>query len=311
MLVQTDASRHERDSEAIDADPFVTSASSSEFFSALSDGRLVPHKIYDVEGEGAFYTDDTAQVFRVDVTAEHLGSDVAGFAARNDLLPNCEYRLDGPRPVTFSTNADGDVSTVRTISGQSTDRATDVKEAWNPVIREGLPNAEYHLDGLSERADGYAVYRTDELGRVIEVRANDLLLAKNTYTKEDHLRHGEAQLNVGRLGIVERDDGTYTSGYSGRYDGGHLLAREFFGAGEELNMVPMPADMNRRADLPDSWRSLEVAWKKHLEAGRHVSVSIKPVYRGDSRVPVDIVVNYSVNGVQEPEQSFRKWFQAV
>jgi hypothetical protein len=161
-------------------------------------------------------------------------------------------------------------------------------------LRNPLPNAIYHVDG-DENGPGYATYETDALGRVVDVKVDSLLLARNTFTRQNDLRNTSDQGAVGRQATGSH--------------GGHLIGREFYGAGEGLNMVAMPAQMNSRSDLAGSWREMEVKWADHLLANESVSVHIRPIYEGESTVPTDILVEYRVNGGKPIKAEFGEWYK--
>ena len=54
--------------------------------------------------------------------------------------------------------------------------------------------------------------------------------------------------------------------------------------------------MNGKLVNQGSYRRLEIEWKKALEVGQEVNVSITPKYKGDSLRPTEFVVNYSIDG---------------
>ncbi len=83
-------------------------------------------------------------------------------------------------------------------------------------------------------------------------------------------------------------------GVEGR-DGGHLIASLFGGAGERINLVPQLSSVNR-----GEFRAMEAEWAKAVLAGAEVKVTVRPVYTDGSNVPAQIVVNHSINGVQQP-----------
>ncbi|TES49590.1 T7SS effector LXG polymorphic toxin [Shouchella lehensis] len=123
--------------------------------------------------------------------------------------------------------------------------------------------------------NGYR-YKTDSEGRIKSVEANlQLGLAKrNTY----------AQRKVGGVDRLSGDDG------------GHLIASIFKGSGDIDNLVPMNANLNR-----SEYKMLENTWKKALEAGKEVSVSVKPIYSASNKRPDEFRINYIIDGRKESE----------
>ena len=142
---------------------------------------------------------------------------------------------------------------------------------WNDALSGSLkPNAVYLLD------NGHA-YMTDALGRV--TKAEGVLDLKrvdpNTYQ----------QLIAGQVG----GEG---------YEGGHLIAKLFGGAGERINLIPQLSAVNR-----GEFRVMEKEWADAIRAGKEVRVEVSPIYTGSSKVPDAIVAKWTVDG-----QTFRKTF---
>ena len=131
---------------------------------------------------------------------------------------------------------------------------------WNDALSGSLkPNAVYLLD------NGHA-YMTDALGRV--TKAEGVLDLKrvdpNTYQ----------QLIAGQVG----GEG---------YEGGHLIAKLFGGAGERINLIPQLSSVNR-----GEFRVMEKEWADAIRAGKEVKVEVSPIYSGSSKVPDDLLVKY-------------------
>jgi hypothetical protein len=219
----------------------------------------------------------------VDVAEGDLGRRSA-FSSRTELQPNTLYEVEGRG--RFITNDDGAICHVETGSGQ-VKRADPGREGWNPDLHNFLPDATYVVD------DGYATYKTDHLGRVTGLHVDNLTLAANTLTEGRDFRNPGAQNTIGKEGGVD-------------YDGGHLIARHFYGAGEKLNIVAMPSDLNRGL-VENSFRDLELTWEKHLkeEPRGSVSVQMHLVYEGASTVPTDIRVEYRLDGQPPVNWSYK------
>ena len=141
------------------------------------------------------------------------------------------------------------------------------KGAWNDGLNASLkPNAVYVLD------NGHA-YMTDALGRVSKAEG---LLDVSNLRKMD--RNTYQQLVAGKVG----GEG---------YEGGHLIATLFGGAGEKINLIPQLAAVNRR-----EFRVLEREWADAIRAGKDVKVEVSPVYTGAGKVPEAIVTKWTVDG---------------
>ena len=117
--------------------------------------------------------------------------------------------------------------------------------------------------------NGHA-YMTDALGRV--TKAEGVLDLKrvdpNTYQ----------QLIAGQVG----GEG---------YEGGHLIAKLFGGAGERINLIPQLSAVNR-----GELRVMEKEWADAIRAGKEVMVEVSPIYAGSSKAPNNLLVKYWIDG---------------
>jgi hypothetical protein len=98
------------------------------------------------------------------------------------------------------------------------------------------------------------------------------------------------------LDLNKIDRNTYQQVMAGRiggegYDGGHLIANLFGGAGERVNLIPQLSDVNRGV-----YRAMEGQWADAIRAGRQVRVEVSPIYSGSSAVPAGVNVNYWIDG---------------
>ncbi len=134
------------------------------------------------------------------------------------------------------------------------------------VGKELAPNCEYELNGYK--------YKTDEKGRIIS--------AEGTL----HLKNREGRLPI-RDSIEEIGKGDQQDGD----DRGHLIGDQFDGSNGLENMIPQDADINR-----NDFKNFENELADAVRDGKEVTVKIEPIYEGDSRRPVAIVVTYSIDG---------------
>ncbi|GAA4222144.1 hypothetical protein GCM10022253_29940 [Sphingomonas endophytica] len=95
------------------------------------------------------------------------------------------------------------------------------KGGWSKELNNPAPNTIYKVDGAF-------TYTTDELGRVRQVEAT---LSRETSEGD---RNNHQQCKAGKCGL-DKDEG------------GHLIATVLGGPGEAINLVPMDANLNRRA----------------------------------------------------------------
>lgn len=79
-------------------------------------------------------------------------------------------------------------------------------------------------------------------------------------------------------------------------DAGHILAREFGGPPEQINLLPMDSYTNRHGE----WRNMEREWGRSIDEGKSVTdVIISPQYEGTSKRPVGFEVSYQLDGQYE------------
>lgn len=149
---------------------------------------------------------------------------------------------------------------------------------WNKQLnRELKPNTWHHI------GDNH-YYKTDELGRVDNVTAK--LEAKITGRNVDEQIRSVYQKDGNWSGKML--DGRTTQ----RDDGGHLIANVLGGAGEQINYVPMLANLNRGA-----YKNMENTLVKALNQGKQVCIDIRLIYKGNSKRPDKLIVHYTIDGI--------------
>ena len=134
------------------------------------------------------------------------------------------------------------------------------------VENDLIPNTEYEINGYK--------YTTDEQGRIVS--------AEGTL----HMKEREGRLTI-KDSIEDIGKGDQKEGD----DRGHLIGDQFDGSNGLENMIPQDADINR-----NDFKNFENELAKEVKAGKEVVVKIEPIYDGDSRRPVAIVVTYSIDG---------------
>lgn len=177
-------------------------------------------------------------------------------------------------------NADEAASTAGRVVRESAEHIDDV-----PKIKE-VPYGEHIIKGKGGRKelapntryvteDGYK-YTTDELGRVVDVDADSLVLK----TAE---RNEGMQRAAGREYRLPDDDG------------GHLIGSQFNGPGDIDNLVAQNKQINRSGG---TWYNMEKEWAGALKEvpPRKVSVKIEPQYGGSSLRPDRFKVTYQIEG---------------
>lgn len=134
------------------------------------------------------------------------------------------------------------------------------------VENDLFPNTEYEINGYK--------YTTDENGRIVS--------AEGTLRMKD--REGRLQIkdSIEDIGKGDQKEGD---------DRGHLIGDQFDGANGLENMIPQDANINR-----NDFRNFENELAKEVKDRKKVTIKVEPVYEGDSRRPVAIVVTYIIDG---------------
>ncbi len=127
-------------------------------------------------------------------------------------------------------------------------------------------NTEYEINGYK--------YKTDEQGRIISVEGK-----LHMKERDGRLSIKDSMEDIGKGDQKESDDR------------GHLIGDQFDGSNGMENMIPQDADINR-----NDFKNFENELAKEVKAGREVYVKVEPVYEGNSRRPVAIVITYSIDG---------------
>ena len=134
------------------------------------------------------------------------------------------------------------------------------------VDNDLIPNSEYELNGYK--------YKTDDKGRIISAEG------------KLHLKNRDGRLNI-RDSIDDIGKGDQQEGDVR----GHLIGDQFDGTNGLENMIPQDANINGKDFL-----ALEQELAQKVKDGQDVYVSIEPIYDGDSRRPIAIVVTYIIDG---------------
>lgn len=128
----------------------------------------------------------------------------------------------------------------------------------------------------------HATFKTDGNGRVNKVEIAQL--QKDPNFDYDVFRNGHQQTKS----IAVK------GGTSGTDQGGHLLAAQFGGPGEQINLVPMKATINQN---PGTWFTMENEWASVLNNGGTVTnIEININYGSNGR-PLSFSVEATVNGL--------------
>lgn len=128
------------------------------------------------------------------------------------------------------------------------------------------PNTKYEINGY--------IYNTDDKGRIISAEG------------KLHMKDREGRLPI-KDSIEDIGKGDQKQGD----DRGHLIGDQFDGSNGLENMIPQDAGINR-----NDFKNLENALAKEVKDGKDVTIKVEPVYDGDSRRPVAVVVTYTIDG---------------
>lgn len=149
--------------------------------------------------------------------------------------------------------------------------------------KELAPNVRYITE------DGYK-YTTDELGRIVDVEAGELILQKGK-------RNKGMQVAAGREDRLPDDDDDDD-------DGGHLIGTQFHGSGDIDNLIAQNRQINRSGG---EWYNMEQEWANALggKPPKKVTVKIEPVYQGTSLRPNYFEIVYEIEGKGIFEKTIR------
>lgn len=134
------------------------------------------------------------------------------------------------------------------------------------VENELAPNTEYEISGYK--------YTTDNQGRIVSA--------------EGTLRMKERE---GRLPIKDSIEDIGKGDQKEGDDRGHLIGDQFDGSNGLENMIPQDASINR-----NDYKNFENELAKEVKDGKEVTVNVEPVYDGDSKRPIAVIVTYSIDG---------------
>ncbi|WP_314917182.1 DNA/RNA non-specific endonuclease [Capnocytophaga gingivalis] len=127
-------------------------------------------------------------------------------------------------------------------------------------------------------------YGTDALGRVDRVIAKLHLDSNNS-----------RDTNIQIRSVYEKDGNRLRNDIEGKDlpkdDGGHLIARQFGGASEMINLVPMNSRINRGA-----FKRIEGKCKTALITNKDVWFDIKIDYKDDIFRPNRFIIDYTIDG---------------
>ena len=168
-------------------------------------------------------------------------------------------------------------STIKINKNLVIGRAGSLKNAGpvNEFLNHLMPNKTYIIDDCF-------IYKTDELGRVVECNA------KRSSAYKSIERNAQRNSDVQRH-VIEQLDGR-----KGLDDAGHLFANTTGGPNELINQVPMASDLNRNGQ----WRELERIEESALKEGKEVVSSRRLIYNGESKRPSAIEFITKIDGVE-------------
>ncbi|HAI75258.1 MAG TPA: hypothetical protein DCM08_03350 [Microscillaceae bacterium] len=146
----------------------------------------------------------------------------------------------------------------------------------NGILKTLRANSIYKVDNYT--------YFTDGLGRVAKVEG---VLELNSDNSRARLPQGYQH----KIEYQDKIDGD---------DGGHLIAIQFKGPNECINIVPMRSDLNRNLQGDGAWRKMEIEWANALygrgayTTPQIVKVQIEIEYNDTGRRPERFKIEYKI-----------------
>lgn len=142
------------------------------------------------------------------------------------------------------------------------------------------PNADIYVSD----ADGgnFTKVETDDKGRIVRISRPRIELSDKSQRTNETLQ------------TVDKKDGRRDENGSKTDDGGHLVADEFGGSSEEMNLVPMDSEVNRHGE----WRKMERDIEKELNKEPPSEIKDFEVdleYDDDTSRPSGFTVTYTVD----------------
>lgn len=144
------------------------------------------------------------------------------------------------------------------------------------ILRDGShlgPNGKPKPNRKYQTGEHDYIYETDSLGRIKEVKADNLQLTSRD-KRLPHKSNSPGKLN---------DD-----------HAGHLIGDRFGGSPKLDNIVSQS-----RLTNTSTYKSLENQWAKAIKEGKSVSVKINPIYSGSSVRPSSFRVDYVIDGLKK------------
>jgi DNA/RNA non-specific endonuclease len=246
------------------------------------------YAVIKLEALAIKYGARAADAIKMIADAERLGAKVI-----NDVDKILIKESDDVDALVISTQEK--VANDITISGeQNLDNiidANDLKEVDvpNPVVNnEIVANQGNKANGWNKRLSkplepnkiykvGNKKYHTDATGRVKKVTCDNLILNPNDANKY------QQSFKCRKVKDAVAGD-----------DGGHLIGKQFNGAGEQINYVPMKSSINQN---PGSWYNMEQEWRNTLlqPGGTVTDIEINITY-GATKRPTGFTVSARING---------------
>lgn len=149
---------------------------------------------------------------------------------------------------------------------------------------ELIPNSIYKVKG-KYNLNSYST-KTDDFGNVKKVYGT---LTRKAKSKIERSKDIQKKVRVKKNGINGDD-------------GGHLIANQFGGGSEMINLIPMRGkELNRPGG---EYYKMEQEWAKALEKGKKVDYKIKTLYPNNSKRPEKIIVTYTIEGEKRTTKVF-------
>lgn len=232
-----------------------------------------PKVIKSVEGEAAIKILSNSKNKAILEVIEKLKKNSPMVFSKKNLI--VEELADGSLEVYYKGSVPGSFTKMNIKGNKIKSKGGSLSgenSAQNQFLNNILPNMTYEIDE-------FVTYKTDNLGRVVEVVADRSKLDRAKIT---------------RAGGDSDTQAAIRNNFPG-HDGGHLVDCASGGANEMINQVPMEKQFNRNG----AWKQMEQMEIKAVKEGKDVKVTRKVIYEDGTTRPTKFISEIEIDGKKE------------
>lgn len=232
-----------------------------------------PKVIKSLEGEAAIKALSKGKNKAILDVIEKLEKNYGELLSKKNLV--VEELADGSTNIYYKGSAPGAITKINMKGNKIKATGGSLvgeNSAQNQFLNNVLPNMIYEVDD-------FVTYKTDNLGRVIEVVADRSKLDR---------------ANITRAGRASETQAAVTKNFPG-HDSGHLVDCASGGANEMINQVPMEKQFNRNG----AWKKMEQMEIKAVKEGKDVKVTRKVIYEDGTTRPTKFISEIEIDGKKE------------